>query len=72
MVLCCQSSDAASSVAGDFNVPGFCNNSQSTDDLGVESMCDDLDFDFNFEDAAAASTSSAVTCHLPHHAYSFR
>ncbi len=51
------SSGGPPSLAGDGSF-SFCNNSQSTDDLGVESMCDDLDFDFNFEEAAAASTSS--------------
>ncbi len=51
------SSGGPPSLAGDGSF-SFCNNSQSTDDLGVESMCDDLDFDFNFEEAAAASSSS--------------
>ncbi len=59
MPLCCgnnpgapssASSDAGGGGGGGVPSSGFFHNSQSTDDLGVESMCDDLDLDFNLDD----------------------
>lgn len=71
MILCPLSpmNNSLMSTPGGGGNSSYCYDASQSDDLGVESMCDDLDleFDFNLDDVSATALSRSYrdTCYTP-------